>query len=223
MIATVDWRLLHLADSALPTGAYAFSSGLEAAAKIGLIGTIDDLEAFIQGSVQQLYGNELAFVRSCFELDATDDDATRMLADYDATLLIPDMRRASLTLASTWRQLMGDLYGSEAMAPANELLALCRHRHFIIAYGATMRAGGYTFEQAVDLLVYGCVRDLSSAAIRLGLIGPSRGHALIHRLCQSGSVGTEAIPSWRSASRCFPVLEFAQAAHASLYSRLFQN
>jgi urease accessory protein len=41
------YELMHLADSALPAGGYAFSSGLEGAYQLGLLGSPKALEEFV--------------------------------------------------------------------------------------------------------------------------------------------------------------------------------
>jgi urease accessory protein len=73
-----------------------------------------------------------------------------------------------------------------------------------------------------ELYVYTCLRDLVSAAIRLGLLGPQDGHAMLARACLSRDVlGT--VPPLAAAARLAPVLEIVQARHAGLYTKLFQS
>jgi hypothetical protein len=57
----LDWLLWQLADSALPTGGFAHSGGLEAACSSTLVQTPDDLERFLRTSVFQV-GRTLPFV-----------------------------------------------------------------------------------------------------------------------------------------------------------------
>ena len=54
--ARVLLRLLHLADSAFPAGAYAFSDGLETLVVRGEVKNATDLHAFLQGQLQQGWG-----------------------------------------------------------------------------------------------------------------------------------------------------------------------
>ena len=49
-------RLLQLADSAFPAGAYAFSDGLETLVQRGEVRSADDLHAFLRGQLQQGWG-----------------------------------------------------------------------------------------------------------------------------------------------------------------------
>lgn len=46
------WSILMLADSSLPTGSFAHSAGLEAAAQLGIISNEQDVEAFVQAAAR---------------------------------------------------------------------------------------------------------------------------------------------------------------------------
>ena len=74
------WSTLMLADSSLPTGSFAHSAGLEAAAQLGLISNEKDVEDFIQAasrSTMQLVapfliaGRELATTSMIDDIDLT--------------------------------------------------------------------------------------------------------------------------------------------------------
>ncbi|UTA52349.1 hypothetical protein MSS93_15250 [Deinococcus radiodurans] len=53
----MNLRLLQLADSAFPTGAYAFSDGLETLTQRGEVRTADDLAAFLAGQLAHGWGS----------------------------------------------------------------------------------------------------------------------------------------------------------------------
>ena len=57
-------RLLHLADSALPTGSFAYSYGLESSVTFGLLRTEAELRAYLYSFLQQVVGFELPFITS---------------------------------------------------------------------------------------------------------------------------------------------------------------
>lgn len=54
----MNLRLLQLADSAFPTGAYAFSDGLETLTQRGEVRTADDLAAFLAGQLAHGWGQQ---------------------------------------------------------------------------------------------------------------------------------------------------------------------
>jgi urease accessory protein len=68
--------LLQIADSAFPTGAFAYSSGLEAIARAGRFPTLVALESYLDVHVQQAVGFDLAFVAAAY------DAAQRELCDH---------------------------------------------------------------------------------------------------------------------------------------------
>lgn len=60
-------RLLHLADSAFPIGAFAHSFGLESLAAAGLL-TTDNLEEFLRGHLEESGAREAVFCREAARL-----------------------------------------------------------------------------------------------------------------------------------------------------------
>jgi urease accessory protein len=59
--------LLQIADSAFPTGAFAYSSGLEAIARAGRFPSLKALESYLDAHVQQAIGFDLAFVAAAHD------------------------------------------------------------------------------------------------------------------------------------------------------------
>ena len=54
-----SYELMHLADSALPAGGYAFSSGLESAYRLGLLSDEAALQEYIEGFLHGVATAEL--------------------------------------------------------------------------------------------------------------------------------------------------------------------
>src|SRR5690606_38364499 len=84
--------LFHLADSAFPTGGYAFSSGIEAAAKLGLFRTHQEFASYLRNALDQLNGYEIPFLQSFCQ----QPDAPELIEAYHAGCLVPGMTKASL-------------------------------------------------------------------------------------------------------------------------------
>src|SRR5712664_1585920 len=95
------WTLLQLADSAFPTGGFAHSSGLEAAAQAGEIRGAEDLARFVRDAIWQAGWGALPLMRGAFEdpssLPRLDDRADAFLANHVANRASRTQGRAFLS------------------------------------------------------------------------------------------------------------------------------
>lgn len=193
----VDWRLLQLADSAFPSGAFAHSGGLEALHQAGQV-SADTLLPRL---------SELTFNAACSMLpfvarpDAGGDRACEaFLSNHVAN-------RAS--------RAQGGAFAIAAEAALGVARPELPFGHLAVVMGAMVGA------QARELFVYSAARGALSAAVRLGIVGPLRAQALFTELhpTLTAALAEPGGPA-RSIS---PVLELMQQQHDSLYSRLFQS
>ena len=230
-------RLLHLADSAIPTGSFAYSAGLESSISLGLIRDDAGLRNYLYAYLQQAAGFEIPFVNSCFLLDAeavwggqrlTQQRlrATDLAAEYDAQLLVPALHRASAVQGRTWLKLLADFYPEAGIEQITQWFAAEDvPPHFTLALGWGLRAAGYALPETRTMYLHMLLRDQLSAAIRLGLLGPLAGHRLQHdfyAVFEHLLAGQEG-RGFGEASRSAFMLDVAQVLHEDMYSRLFQN
>ena len=151
MHSTISPQLLHLADSALPTGGYAYSNGLESAAKLGLIRTLDEFRDYVESFLLQLSDCELPFIGACFAAPTPipDQSLLPIVEAYDALTWLPLTRRWSTTTARTWLHLFERLYPD---VRADDLRGWFGRHHiepqFTIVYALTMRLAGYSSTDA---------------------------------------------------------------------------
>jgi urease accessory protein len=221
----IDTRVMHLADSGLPTGAYVYSNGLESAAKMGLFQNRADFAAYLKSVVQQFASFDMPFIASCYGLpDLTVGPAlSNMLREYDAATPIPSIHRASITQGETWLRVLDGFYPDCGIAALIRGLREAKlPAHYTLAFGLSLRLAGYTLETAADLYQFCGVRDQISVAVRLGLFGPTEGHRLLHEFC-GANVAPDANADYRDAVRLCPLLDIAQARHPQVYAKLFQN
>jgi urease accessory protein len=217
-------RLLHLADSALPTGSFAYSYGLESSLTFGLVRTETEFRAYLYSFLQQAMGFEIPFITSVAQ--TTSDDLEPLLLEYDAQLLTPALHRASLTQGKNWLKLLDTFYPEAGLAQLGQALA---HRqlpaHFVPLFGLSLYKTGFAVADIQATYLHLALRDQLSAAIRLGFIGPMAGHRLQHDfygIFESLLDSTDIRP-YTEATRCTPLLDIAQIFHDDIYSRLFQN
>ncbi|MGI4834710.1 MAG: urease accessory protein UreF [Janthinobacterium lividum] len=215
-------RLLHLADSALPTGAFAYSYGLESSLTFGLVRTETEFRAYLYSFLQQAMSFELPFVTAAASLPTP--PLVELLTEYDAQLLVPALHRASLAQGKNWLKLLATFYPAAGLGALSQQLA---HEqlpgHFAPLFGLSLGRVGFAVADIQTAYLHLTLRDQLSAAIRLGLLGPLAGHLLQHDFYGifENLLGA-AIRPYTEATRCTVLLDVAQMLHEELYSRLFQ-
>jgi urease accessory protein len=173
----VSAALLLLADSRFPTGAHAHSAGIEASHARGDVGTVTDLEVFIDGRLLTTAPVDAAFAAAaCAGVAA--------ITDLDQELVIrtpsPRLRTISRTLG---RQL---LRPAERAWPGSRYTAL-RALHpdgpmQPVALGVVADAAGLTPIDAALCSLHHLVGAVTTAAIRLLGLDPFEVHAVAARL-----------------------------------------
>lgn len=218
----MDWLVWQLADSALPTGSFAHSLGLEAAWQQGEVDAAS-LPLFVRDALAHAGRGGLPFVTAAHR---TPDDLGSIDAHCDAFLVSLVANRASRTQGRAWLTTM------ERAFPRPAVRALCRQarseslaRHYAPLFGATLRALDVDSPTTQRLFLYAICRSTLSAAVRLGLVGTTEAQRLITESvgdmertlerCSSLGVG--------DAAQTAPLIDLWQSAHDRLYSRLFQS
>ncbi|RZK94908.1 MAG: hypothetical protein EOO62_30360 [Hymenobacter sp.] len=217
-------RLLHLADSALPTGSFAYSYGLESSLTFGLIQTETEFRAYLYSFLQQAVGFELPFITSA--ISPLPNELENILTEYDAQLLAPALHRASLTQGKTWLKLLDSFYPEAQLAElGHELARQQLPAHFVPLFGLSLGKTGFLAPAIQSTYLHLALRDQLSAAIRLGFIGPMAGHRLQHDFYGifESLLSAADIRPYTEATRCTLLLDVAQIFHDDIYSRLFQN
>ena len=216
-----DWLAWQIVDSAFPTGAFAHSWGLEAAWQLGEIDSPGALERFVAASIHQAAHGMLPLVNAAYrnpsrlaELDA--------LADAFLTNAVAN--RASRIQGRTIVATAARIWPSDPLAGV-EALARQTCAHAGPFTGGTFQAVGLTMPAAQRIVLYGVVRGVLSAAVRLGIAGSYEAQRLQY---QSGSrldTVLERCSTFdeRDLSQTAPIVDLLQAGHDKLYSRLFQS
>ena len=213
------YPLMHLADSALPAGGYAFSNGLEGAYQLGLLDAYGALEEFVRSALMAAAYGEMPFIHSCYA-ESDDEALADMLLFYDALIAAPAMRRASLILGKNWLRLMAGLYPKVKFTTLRPAPA-----HYTVVFGLALKATGFAQADAQRLYMFQVLRDQLSAAVRLGVVGPleaTRKQWGLYGHCEELLAEVAGRP-YAQATRCAPQLDIAQSTHDDLYSRLFQS
>jgi urease accessory protein len=214
------WILLQLADSAFPTGGFAHSAGLEAAAQAGEIEGVPGVRRFTREAVWQAGWGALPLVRAAFtdpaSLPELDARADAFLANHVANRASRTQGRAFLSTAAR--------VFPERIAPVQARAAGLK-LHLSPVWGAAVSALGLGLLDAQRVLLWTTARNVLSAAVRLGLLGTHEAQALladlsplldeVHARC--GELGVDAL------AQPAPLADLIQGTHDRLYSRLFQS
>jgi urease accessory protein len=215
------WHLLQLVDSAFPTGGFAHSCGLEAAAHLGVVDSAESLDAYVRAHLWNVGQAALPFVAAAY-----DDPGQWAALDLrlDAQLTSHVANRASRTQGRAFLSTCERVFDEpHILALAADARARGAPSHVAPAFGATVRALGAARRETLGLYLYVSLRAVVSAAVRLGVVGPHEAQRL--QLGRSGELDdvlahSEALAPAQAATVA-PVSDILGAAHDTLYSRLF--
>lgn len=218
-----DWLLWQLVDSAFPTGGFAHSAGVEAAWHHGAVADEASLRPFAQLSLEQAGATTLPLLTAVHrdplafaEIDSLTD---ALLSNHVANRASAKQGRALLSSAATTfdcpalNRLKASVYADKSPG------------HLAPVFGAVTRALDVPLDAARHLHLYATLRGVTSAAVRLGIIGPLQAQRLQHELEPFARDAAERSSrlSLDDLAQPAPFLDMLQATQDRLYSRLFQS
>jgi urease accessory protein len=203
--------LYQLADSAFPAGSFAHSLGLEALRGLGMLAGERDLAVRLAELAWNTAHASLPFLGDAHRGPPADADRAvdRFLSSHVANRASRAQGRALLIAA-------------EAMLDMRLALPC---GHISAALGGTLALAGVALDDARQLAMFGALRSATSAAVRLGVVGPLRAQRLlldVAPIAERALAETRELAG-RDASSISPLVDLAQAAHDRLYARLFQS
>jgi urease accessory protein len=223
-------RLLQLASSTLPVGAYSYSEGLETLAQQDRLPTAACLQDWVQQELT--YGVirvEAAVMLRSHRATLTQDLAT--LTHWNrwltATRETAELRSQSLQMGRSLLRLWQDLADNATAAGPIDLPPSFSDEgcNFAIAFGIV--AAAWQIEEQAALLGYlhSWATNLVSAGLKLIPLGQTAGQQLLLEL--GGAIGPAATTILTleddDLASCSWGLSLASMAHETLYSRLFRS
>ena len=214
--------LFQLADSAFPTGGFAHSQGLEAAAQLGEVRGPDALERHVRAALWNAGASALPYVGAAHR----DPGALAALdLRFDAFTTCHVANRASRAQGRAFVRACAAAFGGGAAEVAERVRCEALPGHLPPALGAVTATLSASKGDAALLFLFWTLRGLLSAAVRLGLAGPLEAQAMQARLAGevaevADACGGRAVEDAAASS---PLLVLFQAHQDRLYCRLFQS
>jgi urease accessory protein len=216
-------RLLHLASPGLPTGAFAYSQGIEWAVEAGWVRDAQTLEDWLGGQVAQVLARvDVPLLVRCYDACETRDLAA--LAHWAASALA---WRESAELRAEERA-RGRALADLAVALAVPDAAAWRDtvaESQLAAFALVAARWQVPRDQAALGYAWAWLENLVLAGIKLVPLGQSAGQRALHRLAarlpeavRAGLVVPEA-----DIGASLPALAIASSAHETQYTRLFRS
>jgi urease accessory protein len=214
------WQLI---DSGFPSGGFAHSGGLEAAVQHGHVVDSVGVRAFARQSLAQCGRSALPLVTAAHHRPENIAELDELC---DVFLSNPIANRAS---RAQGRALMTSVARSFPDAPVTTIAAGVRIEaaagHYPPLFGALYALLDVTLIDTQRAFLYIASRSVSSAAVRLGLIGAYEGQTIHAELAphidtvihECGALAPDAI------AQTAPLIDLFQSTHDRLYSRLFQS
>jgi urease accessory protein len=178
--------LLHFADSALPTGGYAHSFGLERYCQAGLVRDRHGLERFLVTQLEGAAGPcDATAAAAALRALPRDDVAAchRLDEQLEAMKVVREFREGSRQMGRQTLRVAARLTGDGRLAGYLEAVdAREAAGHHAIAFGMTAGVLGWDEEAATTAFLYSTTALLVGAALRLLPIGQLEGQSVLWSL-----------------------------------------
>lgn len=230
-------RLLQLADSGFPSGAYTLSNGLETLVAEGAIGNADDLAAFVR--VHLLAKFARSDLIALLAAHAAGGEPADTAADHDqvdrivaidrrltAAKIAADDRIGSARVGRRLATEVARLVPSAAIAGFLDAIEDRRTAgNAAVSFGLAGRALGVEPRQTALAASSTLVIGLGAAAVRLGLIGHGAAQRLVAEAAPeiAAAVDEAVRGNWSDLRPSAPQIEVALAAHETAAVRQFAS
>ena len=214
------WQLI---DSAFPSGGFAHSGGLEAAMQHGHVSDSAGVRAFARSSLAQCARSALPLVTAAHQCAA---DVAELDDLCDVFLSNPVANRAS---RAQGRALLTSIVRSFPGAPVGTIGERvgsgAGSGHYAPLFGALFSVLEVDLVDTQRAFLFIAARGVSSAAVRLGLVGAYEAQAIQADLVPHVDtlIHDSAALAPYDIAQTAPLIDLFQSTHDRLYSRLFQS
>ncbi|MEM6762823.1 MAG: urease accessory UreF family protein [Pseudomonadota bacterium] len=210
-------RTLQLADSAFPSGGFAYSWGLEAAIALGLV----DAKSFDGWLANDMACRWGSFDRPALAMAFRADDPKAVDWDVDTRIFAEPLRVRSAQAGQAFLTATARLGDPVATMMRDAILDRQTPGHLPVAQGAVLKSMGLSLEEALAAAAHTAAQGTTSAAVRLGVVGAIGAQRLLASLASTlGELSAPPDPAVRPASFT-PIAEIAMLSAPS--GALFAN
>jgi urease accessory protein len=221
--------LLHLCDSLFPTGGYAHSDGLEAAAAAGMVNDAatfrEWMDTLLHDSFANCDGPAVLLAWQGFaerrwpELAALDDE---VYAQRPSSTVRSASRAVGTRLLRTWGRLRPQPMIDAMMS--TDLEGGLRSWTLTVAFGAVCASAGIAPSAALEGFIYTRLTAAASAAMRLMPLGQLEAHGIVAAsLGEVPQVCRDIMARRDRPSSFTPFFDLATMSHQYVESRLFRS
>jgi urease accessory protein len=223
MLSTL--RAIWQADGAFPSGAFAFSYGLEGAIALRRDLMAGEFEQLVMTILRQRWASydRIALLRS-FRAKGAIAAIAAIDREVEASTLVEALRNGSRRNGASFlatHASFGDVLARSLREAVRSGECL---GHISVMQGAVWSVVGLTEELAQLASGYAAASGLVAVAVRLGTIGALRGQAVLKAcLPLIEELASRAILEGAEMESFIPFLDIASARHAQADLRLFAN
>lgn len=217
-------RLLQLCSANLPTGAYAFSHGLETATEEGWIGNFEQTKGWLTIQIEYaIAGGDLPILRRAMAA-FQDDDLDRVQYWNRLVLALRETNELRLTDSATGMALM------RVLKNLNGLDVECflygeREVSFVTAFAFAAHHWKIDLDEACLGYVWAWLENQVAAATKLVPLGQTQSQQLLEQLQQNLMTAIDRSKNIEDddIGESLPMLAVASCWHEHQYSRLFRS
>jgi urease accessory protein len=217
---------MHLGDSGFPSGAFAFSWGLEGLAADGMVHTEADLTALMEHVIRDRWATfDRIVLRRVYAMGDLVAEIERLVSldlEVEAATWAAPLRAGSKRAGRALLNVHERLGSAEARAYRGRVVGDGRLGHLAVAQGVVWRAGGLTFDAAQTVGVWTTATGIASAAVRLGIVGHLGAQGVLAHARRLAPAILEELPDPETPLSSFaPLLDVALMRHDRRAFRLF--
>jgi urease accessory protein len=216
-------QMMQHADSFFPSGAVAFSWGLETLHGEGAVRDAREVESFLLGQLCYRWATcERVVLSQVFAAMPDLDNVQRIDAAAEALALPREGREGARRAGATMLRIHAQLDTAFARAYRERVQAGAAFGHLAVVQGLVWHACGLSIEAALASAAHGLCTGVLGAAMRLGVLGYVDAQRILQRARET-IAGFAALQPDAQACTFVPAAEIAMLRHEVQHARLFVN